>query len=360
MEGPEQRLGVACPNRGNFYVCEDKPARFVGCCTINPCDTKNGDCPREKLQTATFNKTAYDKILPQGCMGSDNNTLWYACAYSMPPFMGCCAENPCRAAGCSPDALRPALLSNNKEAAAAFLPMPDSSTQLSASTSKAESTSFSLAETSTRAVTATPVLTSFPGGGATEVHTGSHAEVSKGAVAGIAVGSTAGAILLLGLLVFWFKRALRLRRQRTQAGFERHIDGLQPCHQEQNFAPGPHSIMLPLQGVMPYCEMRSPVYSPSAGYHVSPLGCSRCQATLTPTHCIHIPPLAVELPASTYEVKEAVSGATVLQESPCLGREKMDEASGMTAPSQTRQSRPFELEEPSTQHPNSKRILGEE
>ncbi|KND86455.1 hypothetical protein TOPH_08925 [Tolypocladium ophioglossoides CBS 100239] len=111
---------------------------------------------------------------------------------------------------------------------------------------------------------------------------------------------------------------------------------------------------------MPYREMRSPVCSPSASYQVSPLGCSRCQATLTPTHCIHTPPLEAELPVSTYEVKEAVSGAAVLQESPCLRREKMDEASSITTPLQTRQSYPFELEDPSTQNPDAMRSHEEE
>ncbi|PNY26503.1 Uncharacterized protein TCAP_03568 [Tolypocladium capitatum] len=341
MEGPEQRLGAACPSGGKFYVCEDKPSRFVGCCTINPCDTKNGACPQDSLRATTFNKNAYDNIHPQECMDNSNNSLWYACAYSVPPFMGCCAENPCRTAGCSPDALRPASLSNNKESAAAFLPMPvSSSTRLSASTSSSESTSSSLAETPTRAAGATPEPTGLFGGGAADVHTGSSGEVSKGAIAGIAVGSTAGAIILLGLLVFWFKRVSRLRRQRMQAGLGRHMDGRQPYHQEHNFSPGPHSTMPPSQAAVPYCDMRSP------------LGCSRCQVTPISPHCIHAPPLPVELPASTNEASGAVLGAAMLQESPCLGNEKMNENASL----QAQQSRPFELEAPSTQHPNSTRV----
>ncbi|POR39557.1 Uncharacterized protein TPAR_00259 [Tolypocladium paradoxum] len=350
MEGPEKRLGTACPNGGKFYVCEDKPARFVGCCTTNPCDTKNGVCPQEKLQTATFNKDVYDKIPAQECMGDGNNTLWYTCAYSVPPFMGCCAENPCRPSGCSLDALRPAMLSNDRDAAAAFLPMPvSSSTQ-----SRASTTSSSLAETSTHAVTTTPVPTKLPGGGTTDAPTGSHGELSKGAIAGVAVGSTAGAIMLLGLLVFWFKRFSRLRRQRSRGALERHMDRRQPYHQEPNFTPGPHSIMPHPQGVMPYHDTRSPIYPLSAGYQVSSPGCSSCQATPTPAQCIHTAMLAVELPATTNEANGAVSRDAMLQESPCLGTKKKDEASGMTAALQPRQSRAFELEDPSTQHPDAR------
>lgn len=338
MEGPEKRLGAACPNGGNFFVCGGKPHRFVGCCGTNPCDTENGNCPDDKLETMTFNKTAYDKILPQACLGSGSiRPLWYACAYSVPPFMGCCAENPCRPEGCSPKALRQAMLSNDTEAAAVFLPMPvSSSTQSSASMSRATTTSSSLAEASTHAATATPA--------AIDVPVDSHREVSKGAVAGIAVGSTVGAIILLGLLVFWFKRFSRLSRQRSQAGIDRHTGG-QLYHQEQNFGTGPQSITPHPLGES-YRDMRSPIYPLSAGYQ--------------PAHCIHTPVQAVELsavelPATTNEDKGVISRAATLEESPCLGKEKEYEASGMTAPLRPRQSRPFELEDPSTQHPDTER-----
>ncbi|CAH0025604.1 unnamed protein product [Clonostachys rhizophaga] len=42
-------LGGSCPGQSSFYVCTNKPTRFVGCCAIDPCNTANGYCPEEKL-----------------------------------------------------------------------------------------------------------------------------------------------------------------------------------------------------------------------------------------------------------------------------------------------------------------------
>ena len=176
--------------------------------------------------------------------------------------------------------------------------------------STAATASSSLAETDTPTVAATPVVTEAP--------PGSYSELSNGGIAGIAVGSTVGAIMLFGLLFLWFKRISRLRSQRAQAGLEWHTGG-QPYHREHPLSAG---------------------YQPAHCYN-------------SPIQAVALP--AVELPATTNEDEDAITTAEARKESPCLGIEKSYAASGMTFPLQARQSRLFELEDPSTQHAVTKR-----
>ncbi|KAF7554543.1 hypothetical protein G7Z17_g2836 [Cylindrodendrum hubeiense] len=63
---PIQNLGLGCPNGGDFWICANKPARFIGCCTSNPCETDYGVCPDEDLTPATFDM---DVFVPGLCHG---------------------------------------------------------------------------------------------------------------------------------------------------------------------------------------------------------------------------------------------------------------------------------------------------
>ncbi|KAH6605398.1 hypothetical protein Trco_007105 [Trichoderma cornu-damae] len=98
MGNPIVDLGLSCPKAGRFYICDDQPTRFVGCCTINPCTTHDGLCPDEDIQPASFSPDAYDQILAQECL--DPGFLWYTCRDSSPPFLGCCSQMGCEASGC--------------------------------------------------------------------------------------------------------------------------------------------------------------------------------------------------------------------------------------------------------------------
>ncbi|CAH0023529.1 unnamed protein product [Clonostachys rhizophaga] len=168
MVGPAKEvidnLGVDCTNGGSFYVCNSKSVQFVGCCTLDPCKTSDGNCPDQNLRNTTFQAYSYNQIKPQKCVSEDPEVQWFACAASKPPFMGCCSANPCQLGGCPADKLYAAKLNDNPELAR-------------------------------------PFLTGVP-----------HEELSTAATAGVAVGVTLFAMLVIGLTIWWAKR----KTKRTQ------------------------------------------------------------------------------------------------------------------------------------------------
>lgn len=203
MGSPIVDLGLSCPKSGRFYICEDQPTRFVGCCTINPCTTADGLCPDDDLQPASFSPDAYAKILAQDCL--DPGFLWYTCRDSSPPFLGCCSQMACEPSGCPVDKVGAASLSGNKQQAAPFLSSGSSTTS---ATSRASSTTLSTAASTTASTTesATTQQATQPPAVSPPVHTG----LSKGAIGGISVAAVAG-ICILALVVFW---ALRQRKKK--------------------------------------------------------------------------------------------------------------------------------------------------
>lgn len=113
-------LGLACPLGGNFYICTDRPTRFIGCCTSNPCTSGRGECAYERLRPAIFNGGLYDAIPDQTCVSDNSDVGWYACSGVGDSFMGCCAEDACEK-GCKRGMLRAARLSDSRENAKVFL-----------------------------------------------------------------------------------------------------------------------------------------------------------------------------------------------------------------------------------------------
>ncbi|RFU80138.1 hypothetical protein TARUN_2053 [Trichoderma arundinaceum] len=202
MGSPITNLGLSCPKSGSFYICEDQPTRFVGCCTINPCTTHDGLCPDDDVRPASFSPNAYDKILAQDCLGP--GFLWYTCRDSSPPFLGCCSQMACEAGGCPVNKVGAASLSGNAKQAAPFL---SAGTSTSSTTSRASSTTLSTA-VSTTVSDPTQQNTQPPAGPPS-----AHAGLSKGAIGGISVAAVAGACILV-LVAFW---ALRLRRKRQSS-----------------------------------------------------------------------------------------------------------------------------------------------
>ncbi|KAK1242862.1 hypothetical protein MKX08_005674 [Trichoderma sp. CBMAI-0020] len=218
MGGPITDLGLTCPESGNFYICKDKPNRFVGCCTVDPCSTKNGLCPDNAVRPASFKPDAYDQILAQQC--ADPGFLWYTCRDSSPSFMGCCSQMACEDKGCPGDKVGVATLSSNAKQAAPFL-LPDSSSSTSSSsttsssitsstssaatstTSSAVSTTLSTATSTNTSQSAAPQQSTQTPTDPPSVHKG----LGKGVIASIAVGAVAGVCMLI-LVAFW---ALRRR-----------------------------------------------------------------------------------------------------------------------------------------------------
>ncbi|VUC29621.1 unnamed protein product [Clonostachys rosea] len=168
MVGPAKeiidRLSVDCKEGGSFYVCQDKPVQFIGCCTLDPCKTDDGNCPTENLRNTTFDKLHYSQFKAQGCLSDDPQDIFYTCANTSPPFMGCCAQNACQSDGCAAANLSSAVLSKNKENASVFLPT----------------------ETNSRAL-------------------------SPGATAGIAIGAVVGSLVIIVLGLMWFRRRAKAK-----------------------------------------------------------------------------------------------------------------------------------------------------
>lgn len=118
------KLGPSCPVNGTFYICNDAPTKFIGCCMTDACANK-GVCPSKDLRSATFNRGAYDQVPPQSCSVSNPNKFWFTCQNNNIPFLGCCSENPCsNPSGCPQAKLLPARLSDNSTNAAVFIDEP--------------------------------------------------------------------------------------------------------------------------------------------------------------------------------------------------------------------------------------------
>ncbi|KAM5345200.1 hypothetical protein ACJ41O_011062 [Fusarium nematophilum] len=118
---PIDKLGLGCPFGGNFYICRNSPTRFIGCCSSNPCGSRKGLCPDEHLRPASFEAEQHNQILDQACISDNRDVRWYSCAGTTPPFLGCCAVNPCARGRCPDKQLRAAKLSDRDENAEALL-----------------------------------------------------------------------------------------------------------------------------------------------------------------------------------------------------------------------------------------------
>lgn len=224
MGDPIVDLGLSCPKAGRFYICEDQPTRFVGCCTIDPCTTADGLCPDDHLQPSSFNAGACSKILAQDCL--DPGFLWYTCRDSSPPFLGCCSQMACEASGCPVSKVGAASLAGNKQQAAPFLSggsaASSRASSASSSASSKETGSSASAPSTTLSTALLSTAASTTGGAPTHdstqpaaVSRPAHPGLSKGAIAGIAVGVIAVGCALAGLLFWWLKQHKKRRSDNT-------------------------------------------------------------------------------------------------------------------------------------------------
>jgi hypothetical protein len=118
---PFKSLGLSCPYGGLFYICSTDPVRFIGCCSINPCGARKGLCPDQYLNPASFDKAHGGEILPQSCVNDNVDVAWHTCPGTEPPFLGCCAVDPCPRGSCPRKELRAAKLSDKTKNAEEFL-----------------------------------------------------------------------------------------------------------------------------------------------------------------------------------------------------------------------------------------------
>ncbi|KAL5341206.1 hypothetical protein BJX70DRAFT_359073 [Aspergillus crustosus] len=163
-----------CPSGGTWYVCPDEPY-FVGCCSSDPCSNSNSNTtsPCPDVYAASFDTSVFDLIRPNTCIDSDNSH-WYTCNFTSPPFLGCCDSNPCDTTdGCPADDVLPAAWSSSRD------------------------DQFEL-------------FLDEPSGD--DADDDDDSGLSGGAIAGIAIGAAAAVILILAAL--WF---LRRRRQKGHA-----------------------------------------------------------------------------------------------------------------------------------------------
>ncbi|KAI8953202.1 hypothetical protein F4801DRAFT_598246 [Xylaria longipes] len=120
-DDPRVKFGLSCPEGGDFYICQDSPTRFIGCCDVNPCTQElDGRCPTPSLFNASFSATSGVKFLPQSCVNPFNSSIWYTCADARPPFLGCCTNDPCNN-GCLAGHIVPATLSEDPANASQFM-----------------------------------------------------------------------------------------------------------------------------------------------------------------------------------------------------------------------------------------------
>ncbi|KEY66285.1 hypothetical protein S7711_02749 [Stachybotrys chartarum IBT 7711] len=112
-----EKLGISCPALSRFYVCPR--SRFIGCCSEDPCVLPDGVCPQDRMQPTSFDMFSYNMIERHECVFAD--AQWYTCAYTSPPFLGCCTVNPCEVGECPLRSLRPARMSEDDEASAIFM-----------------------------------------------------------------------------------------------------------------------------------------------------------------------------------------------------------------------------------------------
>lgn len=185
---PIADLGLSCPYGGSFYICKDAKYRFIGCCTENPCADGTGDCPQDALRYSSYNKDAYRDIPKESCVAPHNDSTWYTCQELVPPFMGCCASNPCANGGCPAKDLLAARLDDEPTNAAPFL--------TSTSTSDASSSGGS-------------------GSGG----------LSTGAIVGVAIGSAVAVLIVVGILFFVYRRREKRRRDELAAKAQPNADG---------------------------------------------------------------------------------------------------------------------------------------
>ncbi|KAL1854467.1 hypothetical protein Daus18300_011388 [Diaporthe australafricana] len=206
---PMAVFGLSCPYGGTFYICKDAKSQFLGCCTEDPCAGGTGYCPQSALRYSNYSQDSYRSIPQENCVAPRNESSWYTCSSAVPPFMGCCASNPCSNEGCPEDDLLAARLDDDPTNAAPFL----TATSTSSASSSSDKGSSSL---------------------------------STGAIVGISIGSALVVLIAAGVLFFYYKRREKRRRDELASKGQRNADGTPGA-----FIPSPYQDSMGSPSVFP-------------------------------------------------------------------------------------------------------------
>ncbi|KAM0429754.1 hypothetical protein ACHAPT_006360 [Fusarium lateritium] len=236
-----KELGLACPRGGDFYICDKAEIEFIGCCAIDPCADGKGVCPEDQLVLASFTKSKYATLLPQSCNNTQGPKNWYTCAYTNPPFIGCCETNPCGDSVCPSGDLVPAILSDNQTHRDGFLNPVGFDDQVTQSTLIVKPSSTALGDEA-------GVSDSEP------------ATLSAGAVAGICVASIALVLFLVGAL--WRLWQSRL----TKRAVSNHRLSLSPTY-TPFLSPNPSEAS---DKKLNHAATSSPVFDAFSSWHPAP------------------------------------------------------------------------------------------
>ncbi|KAK3363204.1 hypothetical protein B0T25DRAFT_562229 [Lasiosphaeria hispida] len=197
-------FGLSCPSGGSFYICENNTTEFIGCCTTDPCTAAyNGRCPTANLRASSFSADSYTDLPRQDCDDDQSFNIWYTCKFNKPPFMGCCASNPCASGVCAAKDLRPAKLSTETDLRAAFL-------------RSGTSPSASGISTASATASAVPIVSGSTG-------------LSGGAIGGIVVGAAVVVVLIVAAVMYkcgWHARRKKERLETAVPNGMAYNDGL--------------------------------------------------------------------------------------------------------------------------------------
>lgn len=271
----EATLGTTCPKGGEFYVCDDKPTKFVGCCEVDPCKTDDGVCPDDSLKYTSYDQFSHNQILPQSCVSEAPEVQWWTCGALDDPFMGCCSVNPCgEDDGCPDDKLFAAKLSDNEDDAAVFLPSDGT-------------------------------------------------VLSKGAIAGISAGGAVLAIAIIAFVVYLFlKRRKRKQQTRAASTYEPYANqqafpgSPQSTHESKfnPFSPYPSAYATPSPG---YDQTQQPQQSPTYWQqqgHSPPIGVGSPSPYMS-----SVSPNPSQGPFRDSMASSAYGGSTTMQQQPIVG-----------------------------------------
>ncbi|KAI8633956.1 hypothetical protein F5Y19DRAFT_258891 [Xylariaceae sp. FL1651] len=234
-DDPRIKFGLSCPNGGDFYICADAPTQFIGCCGVDPCATgRDGACPPAQLFDASFSAArGVTLVAAQSCAAPWNASVWYTCTNARPPFLGCCANNPCNN-GCLAGHLIPAVLSGDPKNASEFLVPITTATTMSSS------------GTETKTASASPTASGDGGDGGD----GGRPKSQTGLIVGITLAGVVVLLLVLGIYL-WLKRREEARelREREQILSDNQVQGA--ARASQGFIEGARSKTSPTTGLSP-------------------------------------------------------------------------------------------------------------
>lgn len=173
---------VLCTSGGEYYAC-GSGSGFVGCCETDPCT--NG-CGAGSLKSMSFDEHLYSEVFPdQEC---SSGSLWYTCAATNPPFMGCCKSNPCVQGQCPVQDLTAGFLTGNDKLAAPYLGNSSSLPSKAAATASSPS--------STSKSSASPAAAKLS----------SNRKIPPSAIAGGIIGALVLAALLIAIVLIYRRR----------------------------------------------------------------------------------------------------------------------------------------------------------